>query len=123
MHIKTYAVRFFFRRRALCALSFAAALFVFAAPVSAEDFSASAREMKIQLAEKVLPYWFDTAQDTERGGYLLADDAVKGRGVATEKQIVSQCRVIWTFSHAHIEGYSDTKRNYLKAAKQGYDFK
>jgi mannose/cellobiose epimerase-like protein (N-acyl-D-glucosamine 2-epimerase family) len=93
-----------------------------AASVHAEDFSAQAREMKTDLAEKILPYWFDTAQDTNRGGYLLADDAVKGRGAATEKQIVTQSRMIWGFSHAHLAGFSDTNRNYLKAAEQGYHF-
>ena len=86
------------------------------------DFSTPAREMKAQLAKKILPYWFDTAQDTHRGGYLLADDAVKGRGTPAEKQIVTQSRMVWAFSLAQIEGYSDTNRNYLSAAAQGYHF-
>ena len=86
------------------------------------DFSTPAREMKAQLAEKILPYWYDTAQDTRRGGYLLADDAVKGRGTPAEKQIVTQSRMVWAFSLAQIEGYSDTNRNYLQAAAQGYHF-
>jgi len=78
--------------------------------------------MKAQLAEKILPYWFDTAQDTNHGGYLLNDDAVKGRRTPPEKQIVTQSRMVWAFSLAQIEGYSDTNRNYLKAAAQGYHF-
>ena len=80
-----------------------------------------AREFKTQLAEKIMPYWFDTAQDTNHGGYLLADD-LKGRGVAKEKQLVSQARMVWGFSHAHLHGFSDGRRNYLKAAEQGYRF-
>jgi len=88
----------------------------------AEGFSVPARQMKTQLAEKVLPYWFDTAQDTNQGGYLLADDAVKGYSIPREKQIVTQSRMVWGFSLAQIEGYSDTNRNYLKAATQGYHF-
>ena len=87
----------------------------------AEDFSTHARAMKIELAAKVLPYWFDTAQDAERGGYLLADDA-KGRGTAREKQLVTQARMVWGFAHAHRKGFSDERRNYLKAAGQGYRF-
>ena len=107
---------------ALCALYFVTVLFFAAVSGNAEDFSVPAREMKTQLAEKVLPYWFDTAQDTNRGGYLLADDAVRGRSVPGEKQIVTQSRMVWAFSLAQIEGYSDTNRNYLQAAAQGYHF-
>ena len=108
--------------RALCALCFVTAFFFAAVSGNAKDFSVPAHEMKTQLAGKVLPYWFDTAQDTNRGGYLLADDATRGRSVPMEKQLVSQSRMIWTFSLAHIEHYSDTNRNYLKAATQGYRF-
>jgi mannose/cellobiose epimerase-like protein (N-acyl-D-glucosamine 2-epimerase family) len=88
----------------------------------AADFSGPAREMRTQLADKILPYWFDTAQDTNRGGYLLADDAVRGRRVPTEKQIVTQSRMVWGFSRAHLAGFSSTNRNYLAAATQGYHF-
>jgi mannobiose 2-epimerase len=30
--------------------------------------------------------------------------------------------MIWGFSHAHLKGFSDANRNYLKAAEQGYQF-
>lgn len=86
------------------------------------DFSASARQMNAQLAEKILPYWYDTAQDTNRGGYLLDADAVEGRRMPSEKQIVTQTRMVWAFSLAQIKGFSDTNRNYLSAATQGYHF-
>jgi mannobiose 2-epimerase len=88
----------------------------------AKDFSTAAREMKAQLAGKILPYWYDTGQDTNRGGYLLADDALKGRSTPVEKQVVTQSRMVWAFSLAQLEGYSDTNRNYLQAAAQGYHF-
>lgn len=88
----------------------------------AQDFPARARELRVELAEKVLPYWFDTAQDAQHGGYVLADDAVKGRGGATEKQLVTQSRMIWGFSQAHRKGFSSAQRNYLDAASQGYRF-
>ncbi len=52
---------------------------IFVSRSGAADFSGPTREMRTQLAEKILPYWFDTAQDTNRGGYLLTDDAVQGR--------------------------------------------
>ncbi len=86
------------------------------------DLSASAREFKIQLIEKVMPYWYDTAIDKEQGGYLLSDDAAKKASPATEKQLVTQTRMIWGFSHAHIKGLSTRQRDYLQAARQGYQF-
>lgn len=85
----------------------------------AADFSGSAREMGMELEEKILPYWFDT-QDRHWGGYLLNDDEVYGPRQPTEKQIVTQSRMIWGFSHAHIAGFRN--RNYLQAAEQGYRF-
>ncbi|MCX6904744.1 MAG: AGE family epimerase/isomerase [Verrucomicrobia bacterium] len=87
----------------------------------AAPLSEHARDFREQLATKIMPYWFDTAQDTNHGGYLMADD-LKGRGVATEKQLVSQARMVWGFSHAHLKGYSTAQRNYLSAARQGYQF-
>jgi cellobiose epimerase len=90
--------------------------------VEAQDFPGWARDLKAELATQVLPYWFDTAQDRERGGYLLADDAVAGRGQATEKQLVTQARMVWGFAHAHRKGYSTAERNYLAAAEQGHRF-
>jgi len=80
-----------------------------------------AREFRRQLVEQVLPYWFDTAQDKERGGYLLADDQ-QGRGEARDKQLVSQSRMIWGFAHAHLHKLGDGQRDYLAAARQGYKF-
>lgn len=80
-----------------------------------------AKEFQVQLSAKVLPYWFDTAIDATNGGYLLADD-LRGRGVAREKQLVTQARMVWGFSHAHIKGFSTFQRDYLKAAQGGYRF-
>lgn len=80
-----------------------------------------AQEFRVQLAAKVLPYWFDTAIDRTNGGYVLADD-LSGRGVATEKQLVTQARMVWGFSHAHRKGFSTFQRDYLQAAQGGYRF-
>jgi mannobiose 2-epimerase len=88
----------------------------------AADRAESARDCKRQLAEKIMPYWYDTAVDRQHGGYLLSDDAAKKAPPATEKQIVTQSRMVWGFAQAHREGLSTTKRNYLKAAQQGYRF-
>lgn len=84
---------------------------------AAAPLSERAREFRAQLAERILPYWYDTAQDPVHGGYVLADP-----GPAKEKAVVTQARMIWTFSLVHRKGYSDARRNYRKAAEQGYRF-
>ena len=60
-----------------------------------------------------MPFWFDGAQDRRYGGYALEDGS---------KQLVAQTRMIWGFSHAHRHGLSTSERNYLDAARQGYQF-
>lgn len=81
-----------------------------------------ARALEDQLTGKVLPYWFNSAVDRERGGYVLADDGTGGPDAPAEKQLVSQARMIWGFSLAHRKGYSDARHDYLEAAAQGYRF-
>lgn len=90
--------------------------------LGAADRAETAREFKRELTEKIMPYWYDTAMDKQNGGYLLSDDAAKKAPAATEKQLVTQSRMVWGFSHAHLKGLSSDKRNYLKAAEQGYRF-
>ena len=82
----------------------------------------TARLFKDQLAGKIMPYWFDTAIDRTNGGYVLSDDGTGKATSAKEKQLVTQARMIWGFAHAHRKGLSTPKRNYLKAAEQGYRF-
>jgi len=89
---------------------------------SAKDRAEYAREFKDQLITKIMPYWYDTAIDWKNGGYVLSDDVRKKVPPATEKQLVTQSRMIWGFSHAHLHGLEDGKRDYLKAAEQGYRF-
>lgn len=97
-------------------------VFMAAVSLMAESLEKHAVDFKEQLAERVMPYWYDTAQDKERGGYLLRDDLLKGRATPSEKQLVTQARMIWGFSHAHTRRLTGPKRNYLQAAQQGYQF-
>lgn len=99
----------------------AAAFLLAAATAQSASLSDHARTFRRQLAEQILPYWHDTAQDNLRGGYLLADD-LQGRGHATQKQLVSQSRMVWGFAHAHRKGYTTTARDYLTAARKGHLF-
>ena len=93
--------------------------------LAGSSFAAGLREQALQyrslLARNVLPYWYDTAVDWTNGGYILADD-LHGRLPATEKLIVTQARMVWGFSLAHLKGYGTVQRNYLKAAENGYRF-
>lgn len=107
------------KSRLPCALILALASL--AASLSAEPLAAPAREFRAQLANRILPYWLDTTIDRTNGGYLLADD-LAGRRVATEKQLVTQARMVWGFSHAHLHGFSTGERDYLQAARGGYRF-
>ena len=90
----------------------------FSAPNRAEQ----ARELKTELIQKIMPYWYDTGLDKEHGGYVLSDDAAHKAPPATEKQLVTQARMVWGFSHAHLNKLEDGRRDYLKAAQQGYEF-
>jgi mannobiose 2-epimerase len=93
-----------------------------ATSLPAKELSEYAQDFKTQLSQRILPYWYDTAIDRQNGGYILSDDAAKKAPAATEKQLVTQARMVWGFSHVHLKGYSDSQRNYLKAAEQGYRF-
>lgn len=86
------------------------------------DLADQAATYRKQLARQVMPYWYDTAIDWERGGYVLADDGEGNRGGARDKQLVSQARMVWGFSLAHRIGLSDGRRDYLKAAQHGVRF-
>lgn len=81
-----------------------------------------ASEIKIGLSQRTLPYWHDTAIDRTNGGFVLSDNAQGTAGLATEKQLVTQSRLIWGFSHAHLKHLSDGKRDYLEDARQGCEF-
>src|SRR2546422_447644 len=87
----------------------------------ARELSNYAADMREDLTEKILPYWCDTTLDRTNGGYVLADD-VQNQRPATEKQIVTQSRLIWTFSRVHLKGFGDENHSYLKVAEHGYRF-
>lgn len=90
-------------------------------PGTRERFSAQVESARNDVIYRILPHSFDTALDRRSGGYLLAADAA-GRDALQEKVVISQARMVWSFSHAHVKGYSDAQRNYLEAAELGYDF-
>ena len=86
------------------------------------DRRGEALKIRSELVQRVMPYWHDTTLDHTNGGFILADDGSGNPHQATEKQLVTQARMIWGFSHAHLHGLADGHRDYLAAAAQGREF-
>lgn len=83
-----------------------------------DELAETARAVRADLADRMLPYWAATV-DREQGGYRLADPA-PAPGDGESKQIVSQARMLWSLSHAHARGFGGGAL--LAAARHGYDF-
>jgi mannose/cellobiose epimerase-like protein (N-acyl-D-glucosamine 2-epimerase family) len=82
--------------------------------------SQHAKEYRAQLVGKILPYWLQTI-DPNHGGFLLSDDAIRGPSTPKEKQLATQARMVWAFSHAHLHGLGN-EGHCLEAAENGYRF-
>ncbi len=85
-----------------------------------ESLTERAVAFRTQLQTSILPYWHATV-DTEYGGFLLADPMPVSPD-QVEKQVVTQARMLWGFSHASIHGWDGAGRDYLSAARSGYAF-
>src|SRR4051794_15430518 len=87
------------------------------------------------VRDRMLPYWHTTVN--ARGGYRVNDPgdrswraqirSVINRGSHRPQHdglrgLVSQARLIWVFSHAHLAGYSTPQHDYLKSAAHGYSY-
>ena len=79
----------------------------------------------------MLPYWHKTVDS--RGGYRVYDPGerswraqlksmIKGDQNESVRGLVSQSRLLWVFSHAHLLGYSTPQHDYLKSAAHGYSY-
>ena len=100
------------------------------------SFQQVALEWNTLLKERMLPYWHDTTVNS-RGGYQVYDPGSRSwqaqiRSMIDRKSnraqnesmrgVVSQARLLWVFSHAHLLGYSTPQHDYLKAAAHGYSY-
>ncbi len=92
-----------------------------AARLAAAPLEEHAAAYRDQLTQRILPYWLATL-DPIHGGFLLSADALSGPGNVTEKQLVSQARMVWTFAHAHRHGWDTPQHAALAAAWNGYRF-
>jgi mannobiose 2-epimerase len=83
------------------------------------------------LRDRMLPYWHKTVDS--RGGYRIYDPGdrswraqiksmLKGDYNESLRGLVSQSRLLWVFSHAHLRGYSTPQHDYLKSAAHGYSY-
>ena len=83
----------------------------------------------------MLPYWHTTIDS--RGGYRVYDPGdrswraqlksmITGEHDRAQNEslrgVVSQARLLWVFSHAHLLGYSTPQHDYLTAATHGYSY-
>lgn len=91
------------------------------AAAAGPDFSAEAATWLRLLTDRVLPWWLRETVDGS-GGYRLSHDAVQGAQPPSEKQIVTQARLVWGFSLAHREKLGGPGRDYLAAAAHGVKF-
>lgn len=73
---------------------------------------------RTQLTNQIMPYWKKTV-DAAYGGFVLSDNPARSEQVAREKQLVTQARMIWGFSHVVNAGFEEQGR-YLEAARQGF---
>lgn len=94
-----------------------------------------ALEWDALLRDRMLPYWHKTTLNS-RGGYQVYDPGdrswraliqslIKGRNHTQHESLrglISQARLLWVFSHAHLLGYSTPQHDYLKAATHGYSY-
>lgn len=72
------------------------------------------------LADNVLPFWARHAPDPEWGGFVTHLGRTGDRVGPTDKHLVMQARMIWTFAAAHRHGLTD--QGYLELADQGVRF-
>jgi len=72
------------------------------------------------LKEKLLPFWLERAVDEEHGGFLSYFDRDGEPTGETDKTLICQLRMIFTFSSAHRAGLGQGRC--LEAAAQGVEF-
>lgn len=95
-----------------------------------------ALEWNALLRDRMLPYWHNTTMNS-RGGYQVYDPGdrswraqiksmIKGDNERGQNEslrgLISQARLLWVFSHAHLLGYSIPEHDYLKSSAHGYAY-
>ena len=72
-----------------------------------------------ELRRNIFPFWLEQAVDEENGGYYGYIDRYLNADSTTDKALVLNTRIMWTFSSAYrIYG----EQSYLEAANRAYRF-
>ncbi len=69
----------------------------------------SKSELEKYLKEKLLPFWLDRCMDYKNGGFITHFDKNGEDTQVNEKSLISQTRVIYSFSLAQKHGYGNSK--------------
>jgi len=69
----------------------------------------SKSELEKYLKEKLLPFWLDRCMDYKNGGFITHFDKNGEDTQVNEKSLISQTRVIYSFSLAQKYGYGNSK--------------
>ena len=78
-----------------------------------------AERYRLDLIERVVPFWFEHSPDRECGGYFTCLDR-DGTVYDTRKYMWLQGREVWMFSRLYSE--VEERQDYLDAAELGLDF-
>src|SRR3954447_23307199 len=91
-----------------------------AADEDVRALKALAPELRKNLEQAVVAFWYPRSIDRANGGYLLAFDDRAATTGTPNKMIVSQARMVWLFARLARSGY---RREEMKeAAAQGFRF-
>ena len=77
-------------------------------------------EVQDHLRDELLPFWLNHGEDKEFGGYLTYFDKNGNPTGETQKTLICQTRMIYTYSSAHRAGFGEGQ--FLRLAQQGVDF-
>ena len=73
-------------------------------------------EIQTYLVDKLLPFWFERSRDTVNGGFIVHFDEFGHDSGKDEKSLISQTRMLYSFSSAYRSGYGETCREFARHA-------
>ncbi|MBK5294333.1 MAG: AGE family epimerase/isomerase [Acidobacteriia bacterium] len=77
-------------------------------------------QLKKNLEQNIVPFWYPKTLDRANGGYIINHDAAGNPTGEGHKMIVTQARQVWLFARLARSGYR--RKEMLDAAELGYRF-